>query len=306
MTPILFAFPGADQLAASLCEQVGAQMCTVRWRHFPDGESLLALDGNCRGRDVVVVCTLRDPDRLALPLLFAARTARELGARSVGLVAPYLAYMRQDARFHSGEAIASSHFASFLSWTFDWLVTVDPHLHRHRDLGALFGIPTEHVTAMPMIGEWIRANVIDPILIGPDSESAQWVQPLGFAIHAPVVRLSKRRLGDREVEVSALPNAQTDGRTPVLVDDIISSGRTLMDVLTRLRLRARGSAAPICIAVHGVFAPGAYRELLAAGAGRVVTTNTIAHSTNAIDVASALAPAIRRQIDNVGGNIRRR
>ena len=153
MTPILFAFPRVDQLAAHLCEQLGAQMGTLRWRHFPDGESLLALEGECRGRDVVIVGTLRDPDPLALPLLFAARTARELGARSVGLAAPYLAYMRQDARFHPGEALASAHFASFLSSTFDWLVTVDPHLHRRHDLGALFGIPVEHVTAIPPIGE---------------------------------------------------------------------------------------------------------------------------------------------------------
>ena len=302
--PILFAFPDTGPLAASLRGHLVAENGTIQWRHFPDGESLLALDGDCRGRDVIVVCTLRDPDPLALPLMFAARTARELGARSVGLVAPYLAYMRQDARFRSGEAIASSHFASFLSWTFDWLVTVDAHLHRHRDLGALFAIPAEHVTAMPMIGEWIRANVIDPILIGPDSESAQWLQPLGFAIHAPVVTLSKRRLGDREVEISGLPSTETGGRTPVLVDDIISSGRTLMEVLAHLR--AAGSAAPICIAVHGVFAPDAYQGLLAAGAGRIVTTNTIPHSTNAIDVASVLAPAIRRQLDNMGGDTRRR
>lgn len=303
MIPILFAFPSSGPLAANLREQLMAENGTVQWRHFPDGESLLALDGDCRGRDVVVVCTLRDPDSLALPLLFAARTARELGARSVGLVAPYLAYMRQDARFHSGEAIASTHFASFLSWTFDWLVTVDPHLHRHRDLSTLLAIPAECATAMPMIGEWIRAHVVDPILIGPDSESAQWVQPLGLAIHAPVVSLGKRRLGDREVEVSALPTAEIDGRTPVLVDDIISSGQTLMEVLARLR--AAGSAAPICIAVHAVFAPDAYQGLLAAGAERIVTTNTIPHSSNAIDVASALAPAIRRQLDRIGRNASR-
>ncbi len=298
MTPILFAFPRVDQLAAHLCERLGAQMGTLRWRHFPDGESLLALEGECRGRDVVIVGTLRDPDPLALPLLFAARTARELGARSVGLAAPYLAYMRQDARFHPGEALASAHFASFLSSIFDWLVTVDPHLHRRHDLGALFGIPVEHVTAIPPIGEWIRANVANPILIGPDDESAQWVQPLGVAIGAPILALSKQRLGDREVEVCSLPTAEIEGRTPVIVDDIISSGRTLMQVVRRLRVAT--PAAPACVAVHGIFAADAYQEILDAGVGRVVTTNTIPHPTNAIDIVPVLAPPILRQLERIG------
>jgi hypothetical protein len=83
-----------------------------------------------KDRDIVLVCTLNDPDSKTLALLFAARNAKELGARSVGLVAPYLGYMRQDRRFREGEAITSAHFAALVSSSFDWLVTVDPHLHR--------------------------------------------------------------------------------------------------------------------------------------------------------------------------------
>ena len=298
--PILFAFPGAGPLAEHLRARLVADEGVLQWRHFPDDESLLALDGDCRGRDVVFVCTLRDPDRLALPLLFAVRTARELGALSVGLVAPYLAYMRQDARFHPGEAIASTHFASFLSWAFDWLVTVDPHLHRHRELSALFPIPAECVTAMPAIGEWIRSNVKDPILIGPDEESAQWVRPLGLALRAPVLVLSKQRRGDRDVEVSAPAMDLLEGRTPVLVDDIISSGRTLAEVVGRLR--AAASAPVICIAAHAVFSAGAYETLLAAGAQPVITTNTIPHPTNAVDVSPLLVPAVLRQLELAGNN----
>jgi ribose-phosphate pyrophosphokinase len=290
----VFAFPGAESLARGLGDALGAQIGGVRWRHFPDGESLLALEGDCGGRDVVVICTLRDPDRLALPLLFAARTARELGARTVGLVAPYLAYMRQDARFRPGESVSSVHFNAFLSWTFDWLATVDPHLHRHADLGALFAIPAECVSAMPLVGDWIGANVHAPVLIGPDSESAQWVRPLAEHIGAPVMVLDKQREGDREVRVSAPVRAAVEGHTPVLVDDIVSSGQTLIETIGRLR--ELGAAAPVCIAVHGVFADDADVRLRDAGAVRVATTNTIEHSTNAIDVTSALLPAVRRRL----------
>jgi ribose-phosphate pyrophosphokinase len=298
MMPILFAFPGTGQLAEHLRARLVADEGVLQWRHFPDNESLLALDGDCKGRDVVFVCTLRDPDGFALPLLFAARTARELGAHSVGLVAPYLAYMRQDARFDPGEAIASLHFASFLSWTFDWLVTVDPHLHRHRELSALFRIPAADATAMPAISEWIRSNVKDPILIGPDEESAQWVRRLGVVLHAPVLVLSKQRRGDRDVEVSAPPRDVLEGRTPVIVDDIISSGRTLVEVIARLR--ASGSTSVVCIAVHAVFGMDANQHLVDAGAGTIITTNTIPHPTNAIDDTSALVPAILGQLDHVG------
>ena len=294
MTPLLLAFPGCAPLARSVCEGLAATSGSIAWRHFPDGESLVALEGDCAGRDVVVVATLRDPDRLALPLLFAARTARELGARSVGLVAPYLAYMRQDARFKPGEAVRAVHFGAFLSWTFDWLVTVDPHLHRQHDLGALLTIPAVAVSATGPVAAWIAANVADPVLVGPDEESAQWLEPLAKAAGAPVVVLAKERRGDYDVRVGP-PQADLAGRTPVLFDDIISTGRTMIEAIARLR--EAGARAPICLAVHGLFAGDAEQRLRLAGAAAVATANTIEHPTNAIDVApvlvEALAPRLR-------------
>ena len=281
MTPRLLAFPGCAPLARSVCEGLAATSGSIAWRHFPDGESLVALEGDCAGRDVVVVATLRDPDRLALPLLFAARTARELGARSVGLVAPYLAYLRQDARFKPGEAVSAVHFGAFLSWTFDWLVTVDPHLHRQHDLGALLTIPAVAVSATGPVAAWIAANVADPVLVGPDEESAQWLEPLAKAAGAPVVVLAKERRGDYDVRVGP-PQADL-------------AGRTMIEAIARLReARAR---APICLAVHGLFAGDAEQRLRLAGAAAVATANTIEHPTNAIDVApvlvEALAPRLR-------------
>jgi len=294
MSSIFIAFPGNRSLAASLAAGCGSAIGDLRWHRFPDGESLVALETNCQGRDVVFVCTLRDPDCHALPLLFAARTARELGARSVGLVAPYLAYLRQDANFHPGEAISSLHFAGFLSWIFDWISTVDPHLHRHTDLGALFSIPAHRASAMPSVADWIAKHVPSPVLVGPDSESAQWVQPVAARLNAPVVVLSKTRYSDRSVEVSVPDHALVATRTPVLVDDIVSSGQTVLETLRALR---RADALPaVCIAVHGVFADDADRRLLEAGAQKLVTTNSIEHATNAIDLTPVLLPLVRDQL----------
>jgi ribose-phosphate pyrophosphokinase len=297
LNPLLLAFPGAESLARGLVRDLPADAGVLHWRHFPDGESLLALEGDYEARDVVVLATLRDPDPTALPLLFAARTARELGARSVGLVAPYLAYMRQDARFRRGEAVSSLHFAAFLSWTFDWLVTVDPHLHRHDDFAGLFSIPAEHVSAMPRIAEWIRTTVARPVLIGPDSESAQWVEPLAALVGAPAIVLDKDRRGDRDVSVSTPARGDIGERTPVVVDDIASSGQTLIETLAQLR--AIGTHAPVCVVVHGVFADAADEKLRAAGAAVVASCNTIEHATNAVDVTPVLLPAIERQLSRL-------
>lgn len=103
--------------------------------------------------------------------------------------------------------------------------------------------------------------------------------------------LRKRRSGDREVEVSVPAAARWRDHTPVLVDDIISTAHTM--IATVGHLRAAGLRAPVCVGVHAVFAAGAYEALLASGADRVVTCNTVPHPTNAITLTAALADALR-------------
>jgi len=224
-----------------------------------------------------------------LSLLFAAATARDVQASKVGLVSPYLAYMRQDRRFKPGEAVSSRQVAHLLSSSFDWLVTVDPHLHRYGSLSEIYSIPTRVVHVAPLISQWIRMNVQNPLIIGPDSESEQWVAAVAQEADAPHAVLEKIRHGDRDVEIKLGDLDRWKGRTPVLVDDIISSGRTMLESL-RL-LTAQGWAAPVCLAVHGLFADRADVLLAQAGA-RVVTSNSVPHSTNDIDLTPLLAEAV--------------
>ena len=289
MRPILVALPGNEVLAASLAPKLGAETGGAELRHFPDGETYVRLDGDMAGRPVVLVSTLERPDSKFLPLAFTAATARELGASRVGLIAPYLAYMRQDRRFHPGEAVTSRIFANALSGIVDWLVTVDPHLHRISALSQIYGIPAKSVHASPLVARWIKDAVASPVLIGPDEESAQWVSAVADEAGAPFVILQKQRRGDADVEISVPDVERWRDHTPVLVDDIISTGRTMIETLGHLR-RA-GMKPVVCVGVHAVFAAGAFDALRAAGPARIVTTNTIAHETNAIDVSSALGEA---------------
>lgn len=259
-------------------------------RRFPDGESYVRLDTPVAGHTVVLVCNMRDPDTKFLQVCFAVTTARELGATCVGLVVPYLPYMRQDRRFQPGEAITSESFARLVGSHADWLVTVDPHLHRYGSLGELYAIPTTAVRAAPCIARWIIENVSSPWLIGPDAESMQRVREVADATTAPCTVLEKIRRGDRDVEVSLPETVQYHTHTPVLIDDIISTGRTMIE--TMAHLKRAGLAPPVCIGVHAIFAGRAYEDLLAAGAACVVTCNTVPHPSNAIDLSAQIAAAI--------------
>ncbi|MCB1377183.1 MAG: ribose-phosphate diphosphokinase, partial [Alphaproteobacteria bacterium] len=235
MSRVLFSFPEQNELGARLTPLVQARPGRLDWRRFPDGESLVTIENAIDGESVAFVASLHRPDEAALALRFAAATAREFGARRVGLIAPYLAYMRQDKRFHAGEAISAPLFARFLEESFDWLVTADPHLHRNPELSSLYRIPATRVVTAPLVAQWIRDNVMDALLIGPDSESEQWVSDIAQRANLPHQVLNKIRHGDRDVEVS-LPDVESArGRTPVIVDDIVSSGRTMIETLGHLK-----------------------------------------------------------------------
>lgn len=291
MRSIILAAPESVEAAHALCERLDVEMGECEVRRFPDGECYVRIDTPVEGRDVIVVCSLDRPADKVLALLFMAATARDLGARRIGLVAPYLAFMRQDARFRTGEGITSAYFAELLSRRLDWLVTVEPHLHRWRSLEQIYSIPSRVARAAPYIAAWIRDNVADPVLLGPDAESVQWVAAVADRVGAPYVVLDKVRRGDRQVAVSVPDARELRGRNPVLIDDIISTARTMIEPVGHL-LRA-GLPAPVCIGVHAIFAGSAYDDLKAAGAARVVTCNTVAHRSNAICVDDALATSVR-------------
>ena len=294
---LILSLPDGEAFGMRLATALGIDNAVIETRHFPDGESYLRLPSDLDGRLVVLNCTLADPDPKLASLIFAADAARDLGAAQVGLVAPYLAYMRQDMRFAPGEAITSRSFARLLSAAFDWLVTVDPHLHRYASLGEIYSIPTIVIHAAPLLGEWIRANVAQPLLIGPDQESEQWVSEVAAGIGAPHVVLTKHRLGDRRVRIDLPDMSGFAGRQPVLLDDIVSSGRTMMEAAEHLR--EVGMPSPVCAVIHPLFAGDAYGAL-SRMASRIVSTDAVPHPSNAISLAETLATTISELAINVG------
>jgi ribose-phosphate pyrophosphokinase len=286
MKKIYFALPGNEELTAILIEKEKAEKGIAEIRSFPDGETYVRILSNVKDKNVFLVCTLNQPDTKLLPLYFLAKTAKEFGAKSICLIAPYLAYMRQDKAFHIGESVTSTHFANLISGFADSLITIDPHLHRRSSLSEIYSIPTAVSHAALHISAWIKYTIQKPILIGPDAESEQWVTEVAKNANAPYVILTKIRHGDRDVEVSVPQIEKYKGYIPVLVDDIISTGRTMIETIGHLKYA--GMKPPICIGVHAVFANNAFEEIKNAGAKEVITCNTIPHESNRIDISDLL------------------
>ncbi len=179
---------------------------------------------------------------------------------------------------------------------FDRVVTVDPHLHRTRALGqALPGTEADSVSAADACRRWLDRLPDDTVVIGPDSEAAQWVEPLAGGRDWAV--LSKTRLGDRAVEMEIEDTMDLAGRPGLLVDDVCSTGVTLMRAAELLK--RRGAAEVTALVTHALFDRRTARALREAGVTRIVSTDSVRHPTNRIrlagTLAAALAPALRRQ-----------
>lgn len=284
MSPRLLAMPGNEAMAEGLARATGWPSDSVAVHVFPDGECLPRLPAAIFGRDILLICTLDHPDAKLAPLLFTAQAARRQAARSVGLVAPYLCYMRQDAQFHPGEAVTSRAFAGILSQHFDRLVTIDPHLHRYRSLAEIYAIPATALHARPAVAAWIRDNVVRPFLIGPDTESRQWVSRVAADCGADFTTLRKDRQGDTQVSESYL--SLPDDVTPVLLDDIVSSGATILAALALLPANARAKA--VVVGIHSLMASQTVAAIQS-NCARLVASNTVMTPFSEIDVTSILA-----------------
>ncbi|MCM2341062.1 ribose-phosphate diphosphokinase [Rhodoferax sp.] len=286
---MLLYFEDELNSATRLAQAAQRTAIMVERHRFPDGEIKLRLP-DALPAQVLILRTLNDPNDKLIELLLAAQTARTLGAKHLTLVAPYLAYMRQDMAFRPGEAISQRIVGKFIADLFDAVITVDPHLHRVATLQQ--AVPVAHAVVLsgaPLLSDWIAARRQRPLLIGPDEESAQWVA-LAAQRHAfdhAVCR--KVRHGDRDVDV-ALPNVALAGRQVVLLDDVASTGHS---VARAAQLLLAAGAASVDVAVtHALFSGKALQVMQDAGIGEVWSTDCVIHPSNAVCMANALAAAI--------------
>ena len=287
---MLLAFDDEARFADGLAAAMGIGWARIDRHVFPDGESRLRLPASLPSR-VLLLRGLQQPNAKLAELMLVAAGARDLGARELVLVSPYLAYMRQDMAFAPGEVVSQRHLGRALAGWFDEVVTVDPHLHRIQRLEeVVVGRRCVTLTAAALIGQWIARRAPGALLVGPDAESAQWVAAAAAAGGLSHAICDKQRHGDHDVDVS-LPAVGLRGRAVVLVDDVASTGRTL-ERAARALLAAGASTVDVAV-THALFVGDALEVLRDAGVRHTWSTDCIEHPTNAISVQRLIADALR-------------
>jgi ribose-phosphate pyrophosphokinase len=289
---LVLGFSEYETQGRRLAQALSLPYSTVEVHRFPDGESRVRLPSQLPPQ--VILCrSLDHPNDKLIELLLTAETARESGVERLTLVAPYLCYMRQDIAFHPGEAVSQRIVGRFLAGLFDCVITIDAHLHRIDRLDqALPGIQAINLSAGPLLSEYLKQRTTPEqcLLVGPDSESAQWVEAIADSAEREFVIASKQRFGDRQVEIS-LPEHAYAGKQILLIDDVISTGTTLCRVATDLM--DRGVASIDALVTHALYDTNAGQRMQAAGIRRICSSDSVSHPSNSLSLDQLLADAIR-------------
>jgi ribose-phosphate pyrophosphokinase len=285
----LYSFAECEPLARGVAAELGLGLRPVVVHHFPDGESLVQVRSERPGR-ALLFRSLDHPNERLVELLFAADALRRQGVTRLGLVCPYLGYMRQDAVFEPGQALSQAVVARWLGDAFDDVLTVEAHLHRVHTLSEIYACPALSISAAPVIAEWLASRGSDSVLIGPDRESEPWIRAIAERAGLHWAIATKRRHGDRDVRID-MPALPERTRSAWIVDDVGSSGGTLESV-ARL-LRQRGVESIGAIVVHALFDAETPARLERAGIHPLVSCDGVEHPSNQI----ALAPLLAREIE---------
>jgi len=277
----------AGRLAAAL----GVPSRCIDLHRFPDGESLPTVRSGAGA--VILYRSLHDADARLVPLLLAADAFRRAGVRRLVLVAPYLCYLRQDAVFRPGQPLSRDVICPLIGAAFDRVVTVQAHLHRTADLGAALGAPADNLSIAADLA-LAAAGHDRPLVVGPDVESRPWVEAAAGRLGTDWTTFRKTRLGDHEVRLALDATEPLAGRAVLLLDDVCSTGGTLEQALIALR---EGGAASVDVAVaHALFDAAVEVRLRAAGARRIVSSDSALHATNGLALAGPLAAILRDEL----------
>ena len=295
MSVAVQGLPSSARGAAGLAARLGVPFHEIAIHAFPDGEIRVTV-GPASATTIIYASLDRPNDKL-VALMFAAEALRRGGAERLVLVAPYLCYMRQDVAFHAGEAISQKVIGPLLGQSVDRVVTVDAHLHRTADIKAVFpGIQADNLSAMPAISDALRKTGFDPatVLAGPDAESLPWVRDLADRLGLSHTVARKTRRSDRSVAIEFQDSACIVGRPVLIVDDIVSSGGTI--IACAKALTAAGATAIDAIVTHALFPEEACSAMVSLGIRSIRSTSSVPHFTNAIVLDELLADALKSEL----------
>lgn len=295
MTAAVFALAETRTEAEALAAALGVPVFGLDLHRFPDDEIGLTLGGSAEV--ALLHLPLDRPNDKLVALALASEALRRNGARRLVLVAPYLCYMRQDVAFTPLQAVSQKAIGRLIAGLVDRVVTVDAHLHRTRDIRLVFpGIEAENLSAMPVVAAALAADRLDPatVIVGPDVESEPLVAALAGRLGLAHAVGRKMRHGDRSVEIAFADPAALSRRPALVIDDVVSSGGTLVTVAEALR--AAGATPVEAFVTHALFPPETAARFAAAGLTSIRSTTSVPHPSNAVSLVPLLAEALRAEI----------
>jgi ribose-phosphate pyrophosphokinase len=258
-------------------------------KRFPDGEMYVRIGGRLEGDDVVLVQSTRT-DQDLVELLLLEDAVREAGARRTLVVVPYFGYARQDRRFFPGEPVSARALCRHVELDADLVVTVD--LHSSQTLRH-FSKPAFEASGIPAIARLLRERPLD-VLVSPDKGGVDRARRMAELLDKPWFALEKRRIDSERVELSLPPTlpVPVEGKRAVIVDDVISTGGTIVEAAKLLRRHGVGTTSAAC--THGLFLRDAF-ERIKAVVDEVYSTDTLVNPAEKASVAPDIAQILVRQ-----------
>ena len=291
MSKLVISFKDTRELAMSVAKGIGAKYETINLQEFPDGELKMDLNTNPKGKEVVLISSMAlEPNKKIIQTILAGGILKDYGAKKIILVATYFPYLRQDVHFYKYDSFSSRYIAKMFS-LFDKVVTIDPHLHRIKDMKK-WGKNFTHITANELVAKYMKNKFKKNFtVLGPDGESSQWNRPIAKVLGKEVIVLKKHRYNSKKIKVHQEGNKRVEENV-ILVDDIISTGKTLVGAIQLAK--KEGGKNFFCIAIHGPLTKEA-AELISKHA-KLITSNTIPTKYSKIDVSSIIVDELKKTL----------
>ncbi|WP_423792343.1 ribose-phosphate diphosphokinase [Methanocaldococcus indicus] len=281
----MIVVPGSQSqnLAYEVSTILNADYIRVEFKRFPDNEIYVRILDEINDDKAVIIATQRYQNDAIVESFLLYDALRDEGVKDIILVAPYLAYARQDKKFNPGEAISIRILAEIYSKMFKEVVTVNPHEEHIKEF---FSIPFVSLDAVPKLAEYFKDKLENPVVLGPDQGALRFAKSAAEVLNAEYDYLEKTRITPTEIKI-APKNIDVKDREVLIVDDIISTGGT---VATAAKMMLEQGAKKIYAAcVHPVLIGDAVNKLYHSGIVEVVGTNTFSSEVSKVSVAEVIA-----------------
>ena len=292
-----------QDLAANVAFELGEKLCYVETRKFPDGERYLRIEGDVEGEVTIIQSTGYPQDENLMELLFLIANVRDLGAKKIRVVVPYMGYARQEKRFNPGETVSAKIVCDLIeSAGADEFITFNIH---EKCVLNFFDIDSKNISAMPALAEYFIKNLEEkPLIVAPDKGAYGFAQEMSEIIGCDCTYLTKVRLGPDKVEtriVDVRCDSESEntvnvdnvgGKHAIIVDDIIATGGTIVNAINILK-QYGASKIDVCC-VHPILTNNGATRIYEAGANKIIGTNTLSSDTSRVSIAKLIADVLRQ------------